>query len=57
VATLQPLCGPRHRCTVDRNVPNGLDLHLVVDNHATHKHAKVKALLYGIKLLPGPTSP
>jgi transposase len=31
--------------TIDRNVPKGLDLHLVVDNYATHKHAKVKAWL------------
>jgi transposase len=46
-------CMPRHRHqeflrflrTIDRNVPEGLDLHLVVDNYATHKHAKVKAWL------------
>ena len=30
---------------IDRNVPEGLDVHLVVDNYATHKHAKVKAWL------------
>jgi transposase InsO family protein len=46
-------CMPRHRHqeflrflrTIDRNVSEGLDLHLVVDNYATHKHAKVKAWL------------
>jgi transposase len=27
---------------VDRNVPQGLHLHLIVDNYSTHKHAKVK---------------
>ena len=30
---------------IDRNVPKTLDVHLVVDNYATHKHAKVKAWL------------
>ena len=30
---------------IDRNVPRELDVHLVVDNYATHKHAKVKAWL------------
>jgi transposase len=29
--------------TIDRNSPKALDLHLVVDNYATHKHPKVKA--------------
>ncbi len=28
-----------------RNTPKSLDLHLVVDNYATHKHDKVKAWL------------
>jgi len=44
---------PRHRHrefvrflrTIDRNIPKSLDLHLVVDNYAAHKHAKVKAWL------------
>jgi hypothetical protein len=31
--------------TIDRNTPLGLDLHLIADNYATHKHAKVKAWL------------
>jgi transposase len=31
--------------TIDRNSPKSLDLHLVVDNYATHKHPKVKAWL------------
>jgi len=30
---------------IDRNVPKELDVHLIVDNYATHKHAKVKAWL------------
>ena len=30
---------------IDRNVPQELDVHLVGDNYATHKHAKVKAWL------------
>ena len=41
-------CMPRHRRflrTIDRDAPKSLDLHLVVDNYATHKHAKVKAWL------------
>ena len=29
---------------IDRATPSRLDLHLVVDNYATHKHAEVKAL-------------
>ena len=27
---------------IDRNTPKCLDLHLVTDNYATHKHPKVK---------------
>jgi len=27
---------------IDANVPKGMDIHLVVDNYATHKHTKVK---------------
>ena len=30
---------------VDRQTPPGLDLHLVIDNYATHKHPSVKAWL------------
>jgi putative transposase len=30
---------------IDTNVPEELDIHLVVDNYATHKHAKVKRWL------------
>lgn len=30
---------------IDRNVPKEFDVHLDVDNYATHKHAKVKAWL------------
>lgn len=46
-------CKPRHRHQeflsflkhLDTNMPAALDLHLVVDNYATHKHPKVKAWL------------
>src|SRR3989454_799377 len=27
---------------VDRNTPDGMELHLIVDNYSTHKHPKVK---------------
>jgi len=30
---------------IDANVPEGLDIHLVVDNYSTHKHAKVRRWL------------
>jgi len=30
---------------IDANVPPDLDIYLVVDNYATHKHAKVKRWL------------
>jgi len=55
IATGQVLtrCKQRHRHQeyldflkhVDTNVPQGLDIHLVVDNYSTHKHAKVKRWL------------
>jgi len=43
-------CKKRHRHQeflaflkhIDANVPEGLDIHLVVDNYATHKHSKVR---------------
>ena len=46
-------CKPRHRHQeflqflkyVDKNVPEDLDSHLVVDNYGTHKHPKVKRWL------------
>lgn len=46
-------CMPRHRHQewikflrqIDRQTPRELDLHLIVDNYSTHKHAKVKAWL------------
>ena len=46
-------CMPRHRHqewlkflkTIDRQTPDDLDLHLIVDNYSTHKHDKVKAWL------------
>ena len=30
---------------IDREAPKGLDIHLIADNYATHKHPKVKAWL------------
>jgi len=46
-------CMPRHRHQewiaflkiIDRETPPELDLHLIVDNYATHKHPKVRAWL------------
>jgi transposase len=46
-------CAPRHRHQewlqflkqVDRETPPELDLHLIVDNYATHKHATVRKWL------------
>jgi transposase len=48
-------CKKRHRHQeflaflrqIDRKTPKELDLHLVLDNYATHKHEKVKAWLAG----------
>ena len=46
-------CKPRHRHQeflgflrqIEKSVPTDLDIHLVVDNDCTHKHAKVRAWL------------
>jgi transposase len=46
-------CLPRHRHTeflkflrtIDHEVPAGLEIHLILDNYSTHKHANVKAWL------------
>ncbi len=46
-------CLPRHRNEefigfldhIDRNVPANLDIHLILDNYATHKHPNVKQWL------------
>ena len=46
-------CLPRHRHIeflkflriIDREVPNGLQIHLILDNYATHKHDNVKKWL------------
>jgi putative transposase len=46
-------CKARHRHQefisflnhLDSNIPAGLDVHLIVDNYSTHKHAKVRAWL------------
>ena len=46
-------CKPRHRHPeflsflnhLDRNVPADLEVHLIADNYATHKHPRVKAWL------------
>ena len=34
---------------VNRDTPEGMDLHLIVDNYSTHKHPKVKQWLQGHK--------
>jgi transposase len=46
-------CLPRHRHqeflkflrTIDREVPKGLQIHLICDNYSTHKHANVRQWL------------
>jgi transposase len=46
-------CLPRHRHieflkflrTIDREVPHGLEIHLILDNYSTHTHANVKKWL------------
>ena len=46
-------CLPRHRHveflkflrTIDREVPEGLQVHLILDNYSTHKHENVKTWL------------
>jgi len=46
-------CMPRHRHqeflrfvrTMEQHVPAGLDIHVILDNYATHKHAKVRRWL------------
>jgi putative transposase len=46
-------CQPRHRHQeflaflndIEANVPPDLDIHMILDNYATHKHQKVKAWL------------
>jgi transposase len=51
--TVLAQCKKRHRHQeflaflrhIDANVPKHLDVHLIVDNYATHKHAKVKTWL------------
>ena len=45
-------CLPRHRHveflkflrTIDREVPKRLQVHLILDNYATHNHPNVRAL-------------
>lgn len=44
------VAGSRHRHqgflaflrTIDKNDPENLDVHLILENYSTHKHAKVK---------------
>ena len=46
-------CLPRHRNTeflkflrvIDREVPTGLQIHMICDNYGTHKHANVREWL------------
>jgi putative transposase len=51
--TVLTQCRKRHRHQeyldflreIDKNVPTTLDVHIIVDNYATHKHARVKRWL------------
>lgn len=51
--TIISQCKPRHRHqeflsflrTIEKAVPENLDLHVIVDNYGTHKHPEVKAWL------------
>ena len=51
--TVLTACKPRHRHQeflaflrrIEKSVPQSLDIHLIVDNYSTHKHARVKAWL------------
>ena len=51
--TVMGKCYPRHRHTeylrflreIDRVTPDGLDVHLIVDNYSAHKHERVKKWL------------
>ncbi|MEK7352273.1 MAG: IS630 family transposase, partial [Nitrospirota bacterium] len=51
--TVLTQCKSRHRHReflqflrhIDENVPKGLDIHLIVDNYATHKHSTVRRWL------------
>jgi putative transposase len=51
--TVLTACKPRHRHQeflgflrrIEKSVPERLDIHLIVDNYSTHKHARVKAWL------------
>lgn len=51
--TVLSQCRRRHRHQeylgflrhIDKNVPASLDIHIIVDNYATHKHARVKRWL------------
>jgi transposase len=46
-------CYPRHRseefekflCTIDKNVPKGLDIHIILDNYGTHKTKTIQQWL------------
>jgi transposase len=62
-------CYKRHRATefldflkqIDGNVPDGLDVHIVMDNYATHKTSMIKAWLarrphYHVHFTPTPAS-
>jgi len=51
--TVLTQCRKRHRHQeyldflreIDKNVPTSLEVHMIVDNYATHKHARVKRWL------------
>jgi hypothetical protein len=37
---------------VDRDIPEGMDLHLIVDDYSTHKHPKVKQWIAPAQAIP-----
>jgi hypothetical protein len=40
---------------LDRNLPGGLEVHLIADNYGTHKHPKVRAWLPTIRAITSTT--
>jgi len=37
---------------INRETPKGLDLHLIIDNYATHKHPNVKKMVVKAYTVP-----
>src|SRR5208283_5095700 len=52
-------CRPRHRYQeylflrgIEKNVPTNLEVHIIVDNYATHKHLRVKRMVRHTATIP-----